>query len=643
MTMTNTAPGSHPDPDTDDAWTYAAGREKPPALGPRIRYRLTAKLVAQSPLHIGGAGLTDPRTITGSGDRSTTPGPGGGTTGPENSDLDSPGQRSHLALAVNGACEYYIPGTSIAGALRAWCERTWDQPRGHRAIARHWGSLEGASRIVVSDVPLGAVGDSGVGIEVRDGVGIDRVTGTAAHAIRYDREVLPTGTVIDVRLTTEARVGPDGTDQDDHRDDPTLETMLATLVTALTEGVIPLGAATSRGLGSVRAVETTLERLDLATVSGLRAWLDLGDPHDRRNSGDPGDPGAVPVYSRPVPGPAPQRLTITVHWHPALALLVAAGPTVGHVPKGDDTERQVTVPVLTRRGKPGSDPAGADPELVAVLPGSAAKGALRTRATRIARTVLSHRPDEPDSPDPARQRPFELKSFVQDRAEDPMLVRLLFGGADWKSPLRVLDTHATSGVSRGPSDPPSGSPGGTGRQPGTARANTVCDRGGDWFATMVGKLGTPSTQVALDRWTSAPADERLFTILPVQKQQKPKDWDPITIEVDLCRLVTGWPGLGKSWERANAALVLLYLVLAELAAGTLPLGSRATRGLGAVTVTKVEARTRGLAGTADSGTHPWADGWSTNDPAAIVADVLAAARRLLPAGGDWTSWIEGEA
>ena len=75
-------------------------------------------------------------------------------------------------------------------------------------------------------------------------------------------------------------------------------------------------------------------------------------------------------------------------------------------------------------------------------------------------------------------------------------------------------------------------------------------------------------------------------------------WEPITIDIDLRQLLNNIEAEKGPEDReqskpthadyAHAAYVLLGLVLAELSAGTLPLGSRSTRGLGQVVVTTIE-------------------------------------------------------
>jgi CRISPR/Cas system CSM-associated protein Csm3 (group 7 of RAMP superfamily) len=85
------------------------------------RLRLQGTLVATTPLHVGGFG--------------------------EDVDTDLP-------LARNGRGEWYVPGTSLAGPFRHWCERRF----GNEFVRRLWGFQEGeeghASYVIVEDAAV---------------------------------------------------------------------------------------------------------------------------------------------------------------------------------------------------------------------------------------------------------------------------------------------------------------------------------------------------------------------------------------------------------------------------------------------------------------------------------------------------------
>nr|WP_180272094.1 RAMP superfamily CRISPR-associated protein [Actinomyces ruminis] len=185
-----------------------------------------------------------------------------------------------------------------------------------------------------------------------------------------------------------------------------------------------------------------------------------------------------------------------------------------------------------------------------VLPGSSVRGALRTRASRIARTVLvgALGQELEDWSDPT--------VGVHDQlASDPSLVRDLFGTTEHRGALTVLDT-----VTR-----------------------------------RVRKNPRRVTHNAGDRWTGGAAEGALYG-----EELWDQAWEPIVIELDSKRLLsTGAHSPERSLDRAKAAWCLLGLVLAELATGTLPLGSRGTRGLGQVEVSKIRISGIDWLGTED--------------------------------------------
>src|SRR5262249_33036699 len=172
------------------------------------RFQLTGTLVTKTPLHVGGHG----------------------------DDVDT-----DLPLARDGRGELYVPGTSIAGALRQWCEQAF----GDESVNEHWGFQDGdqghASFVIVEDVPVNEA--SVVVVEVRDGVGIDRCRGAAAERIKYDRAILPRDTRLKFALSAEAK---------DSEQRLAALAMLAALKEAMEEARVRLGASKTRGLGKIK-------------------------------------------------------------------------------------------------------------------------------------------------------------------------------------------------------------------------------------------------------------------------------------------------------------------------------------------------------------------------------------------------------
>ena len=246
-----------------------------------------------------------------------------------------------------------------------------------------------------------------------------------------------------------------------------------------------------------------------------------------------------------------------------------------------------------------------------VLPGSSVRGALRARASRIARTIL-YRKREDETPD------WSNVPVHDQLANDPTLVRALFGTTERRGAVTVLDTLSI------PSE-----------------------------AGEAEKLRTV-THNAGDRWTGGVIDGGLYE----EKYPVPK-WNVLRIEVDPERIVgpsqsddgpqddarpkanagskadagphhdsgsQGAPGADNrrdktALRRQQAAICLLGLTLAELATGTLPLGSRGTRGMGEVKVNRLTIK-----GPEDI-LPPPAQEWDIHDDGESVAEKLLAQLR----------------
>jgi len=145
---------------------------------------------------------------------------------------------------------------------------------------RLFGSLAMGGRFNIDDAYV--TGDPPA-IEVRDGVGIDRFSGAAADKAKYQFEVISNGcfaTTLTVRNFELWQVA-----------------WLALVLFDLTDGLLPIGMGTSRGLGRVTARITGLEidilgRETPAEIAGI----------DRLYRGDGAETyGLVPLAPFPVP------------------------------------------------------------------------------------------------------------------------------------------------------------------------------------------------------------------------------------------------------------------------------------------------------------------------------------------------------
>lgn len=288
-----------------------------------------------------------------------------------------------LCDALDGSA--LLPGASIAGALRNYLrERKW----GYGAAARNsdlFGGKRGAkdddegeqSLLVVED----AISEEPMQIELRDGVGIDGATRTAARGKLFDMEVLRVGTRFPLRfeLLIDERNGDDATERRERlcRD-------LALALGGLEKEEICLGARKRRGFGRCRVDGWRVWRYDMRDASDLLAWLAEG-----RDWGD------VPVVPEATGSTLAEKLDVTlddidmryrfeIDARFALdgSLLVRSG--AGRADVGPDMEH------LHRTSYGGDDNPNAGAR-ESILPGTSLAGALRARAQRIANTLTRDR------------------------------------------------------------------------------------------------------------------------------------------------------------------------------------------------------------------------------------------------------------
>jgi CRISPR/Cas system CSM-associated protein Csm3 (group 7 of RAMP superfamily) len=271
------------------------------------RLRIEGKLCADSPIHIGGAG--------------------------DDLALDMP-----LARSGDGRC--HIPGASLTGAIRNWWRHHFPEPEVNALFGYNecTGNLDHGSYILIEDAFLEGADNA----EIRDGVGIDRHSGTAAAGIKYDREILPSGAKFCFRCMVEMpAMKPPGWPKE-------LEPNLAALVEALRHGRIRFGAAKSRGHGKLKLIGETIFVFDVGTRAGiLNALAGRPVPLDQEKWLR----GATKVSS--------ETVCIRIKWSPELPVMCRAGV---------DGFLADTLPLVTADGE----------GLRAVITGSGIKGALRS-------------------------------------------------------------------------------------------------------------------------------------------------------------------------------------------------------------------------------------------------------------------------
>lgn len=236
-----------------------------------------------------------------------------------------------------------------------------------------------------------------------------------------------------------------------------------------------------------------------------------------------------------------------------------------------------------------------EPKAPLVLPGSSVRGALRTRASRIARTIL-YRKREDETPD------WSNVPVHDQLANDPTLVRALFGTTERRGAVTVLDTLSK------PSEAGA-----------TEKLRTVTHNAGDRWTGGVIDGGLYGEEYPVPKWNVLRIEVDLDRIVDPSQDEgrpknnaKPKDDGGLeggrgpkadtVLKTDAESQVKGGPQTDSrsqsapstedqrdqiNLDRQRAAICLLGLTLAELATGTLPLGSRGTRGLGQVKVKRL--------------------------------------------------------
>ena len=487
------------------------------------RLKITGTFTAETPLHVGGLG-TDPTV--------------------------------DLSLAVNGQSQEYIPGTSLAGALRNWMEDCNLSPS---IIDSIWGFQRDeaghASFVILEDAVVTLL--KGAIVELRDHVGIDRIYGAASDKTKFDRAILPKGTTFPLEMTIDLS-----------QDNPQALEAVEQLIHAIETDGLRLGGAKTRGLGLVKLTGIAWKDYDFGTFSGMIAAL--------RGKGNNHKPTSLSTS---------HLLRLSIHWKPIGALMVKSG---------QDGVAVDILPLVSRVGN----------ETTFVLPGSAIKGALRSQAERILRTVLKQ-----------EQQPI---GKLQDQLENKSLelTQWLFGKSGTGSQstsvelgrgaLSIDDCYCKKRM-----------------QPSAWQAveYAVDDRTQQNAGTLRGTLDAATlteTQqayhVAIDRWTGGAAEHMLYSAL----EPFGLDWEPIELTVSLNRI-----------DEANrsAAKALLLLILRDIAQGRIPLGYGVNRGYGSLEVESVSLK---AAAIAEFG----------GDEIIFASDGSIAGIDITEIGDAWTTWLE---
>lgn len=456
------------------------------ARGDTVRFEVRGTLQALTPIHFGGG--------------------------------ESPGVDA--VPFIDGAGRLTVPATGVVGPLRAAAaaDPTWRE-----RMPAFFGDTEqeGASRFVVHDLLLSPDTER----SVREGVGIDRRSGTAADGIKFNRMVLEAGSSMDFRCA----VSCNPTVADD------FSAGLEELLSWLAAGQIRMGAGKSRGLGRVALQRAEHRKIQLQDLGSLLAEGPAWQP--------------MHLSDQRVAGTA----RVVVAWRPATPVF-SLHPMKG---KGVDL-----FPLVATTAD------GSTEELRLLLPGTSIKGSLRSRAEHIVRTLTSE-----DAP---------AGDFLQQ--VDVPVVSDLFGSTTRRGALLVDDVMSlpiasAQGKKRLADDwvnamsPDLESDNDAMRLPKVRKAveKLVASVHQSHQPEFV-----PTAKIAIDRWTGTVADSALYSVLEPHGVQ----WEPLVIELE-------WQRLGADTTLVPA-ITLLLVVLDELANGCIPMGFGANRGYGSVEVLGVE-------------------------------------------------------
>ena len=430
---------------------------------------------------------------------------------------------------------------------------------------------------------------------------IDRVTGSAAHGALYSELLYPHATwdAIEIKIDHEqlrrnilrdrevASLPENQTDASDCKSEAVEKRLRAALllmtlaVVDLCEGILPLGGGSGGGLGSIEVSKVSFSGLpggtkgvteryvvphassDTNAVRKARAKYaeailrrvitSLGNRVDARANRlqieqqalslihDAGSPPLRFVRTQSIPAQGRIRpIRVTIRWESPTGVFV-------HDPQADDGNTQYPLRVKTANDntKESKDPL--------LIPGTSIRGALRSRCSRIARTVLyaESRPPAEISFTATDKKGNTLPIDIHEQlARDPNLVRYMFGTTEYRGAVTVRDcTTKTLGEEM------------------------------------------EIQHNAIDRWTGGVVKGALFAEIIYPHAT----WNDIIIEIDTQQLQRNVRNDAKSTfltekevqSYARASWSLLCLALSELSAGSLPLGAKTTRGLGQVRVISI--------------------------------------------------------
>ncbi|CAN5809641.1 hypothetical protein BH20ACI4_BH20ACI4_15460 [soil metagenome] len=524
------------------------------------RLKISGKLSAETPLHVGGLG--------------------------GNTDTD-------MALAVNGKGEFYVPGTSLTGVLRAWCEKNFGEEEIKKLFGFQKDDSGQASFVLIEDASIENAAD--ILTEIRDGVGIDRFYGTAADGAKYDREILPKGSTLNFEMTIE--IGDrklkskekwkseqdkyDETEEEFEKRIIQTKAIFGHLLEALRNCEIRFGGSRTRGLGKLKLSLT--EKITDESFIGFDNIIEiLNRKIAEKNNQTESDVDTEAEIKKLIEADGEtkpdliSRLDITIDWSPVQPLMVKAGF------EGIGVDM---LPLVSQKdGK----------NVALVLPGSSIKGALRSHAERIMRTLLGEtakgkkdfhaqiqislvdeifgaKKDSPKGKDSEEVKNRKKTLGIGALAIDDCFAEKTFPAKDW--------SDVTSGRTKENNEEVSY------EKQELWKSLRKID-GADIAVAEEVKKDTETFKInhhnAIDRFTGGAADSALYSVLAPTKIS----WDKMQFSLDFSRIKNKDEKIEEAGRRK--CLMLLLLVLRDLAENRLPLGFATTRGMGELKINNFE-------------------------------------------------------
>jgi CRISPR/Cas system CSM-associated protein Csm3 (group 7 of RAMP superfamily) len=364
------------------------------------RWMVVGKLTSSAPLHVGNGDVTRRKELV----------------------------NAQKSVDINAVCtdkngRAFIPGTTLKGNLRSWAKRAGLSPANFEQLFGSEDSEKADSvggkiefyDAVAKDVPAfdgesqPPFWDAQRLTGVMTGVVINRRTCTASEERLFHHEFVPPGVSFNVTITGQ------------NLSDAELEDLLFVFA-GFNEGQVKIGADEAGGWGEMTWKLTELRRITNTEVAN---WINSGAPSVGYGAlapvtADERQAWSNRVAARRATGLASTTLKLGIVLEFESHFLVNDPSRTGKLEEG----KMAQTPLLDVNGR-------------LLLPASSFRGALRSQAEKIIRTVR----DEQAACYPDDKGPRPACEVVYDKSELGRLCPAckVFGAPGWKSPISITD------------------------------------------------------------------------------------------------------------------------------------------------------------------------------------------------------------